>query len=416
LATKLAPAKAHVVELDKILHHTLPNLAGPPKSCLEGRPATPYRLSRRRRIHVKHPLLTLDKKASEESTARRTQHATPMPSSSVMSNLRCEHAIHSPPSPPITSTSFNDCEEGFRVNQNGGAESDSVDISRSIIDSIYDAVRGFPQHMLSLDTPCLVEIRRQNHFAQDTAATQCLSTPSPNSTIYSLPLDQLQRRPSRPRVTTAKFFTPLLRASLTKNFLPQNKGTSLYNTRTSSRKSTGSRFLSQSDPPPPNLSAFQHIFPSTQDWWKTALYAHLIAYNYICGLQAISQCPISELPPKASRTLGISGGCSTHFTPTPVLDARLVEIEMELVSCITWITNCIAGKINAQTDTKKVRNWYERDHILVRALAEIVKVSVGIMSHRVTCTACNIEHVAQKSSQKGDEIEPLKPTPLCNQH
>lgn len=299
-----------------------------------------------------------------------------MPSSSLVSDLRCEHAIHSPSSPPITNTSFGDCEEGFRGNQNGDAESGSVEISRNIIDSIHDVIRGFPQHMLFLDTPCLVEIRRQNHFAQDATAAECLSIPSPNSSIYLLPLDQ-QRRPSRRRRTTAKFFAPLLRASLTKNFLPQNRGTSSYDTRPSSRKSTDSRSLSLSDPPPPDLSAFQHIFPSTQDWWRTVLYAHLIAYNYICGLQVLSQYTISELPPKASRTLGISRGYSSHYTPNPVLDARLVEIEMELVSCITWITNCMAGKINAQRDTRKVRNGYERDCILVRALSEIVKVSEG---------------------------------------
>ena len=38
-------------------------------------------------------------------------------------------------------------------------------------------------------------------------------------------------------------------------------------------------------------------------------------------------------------------------------------------------------------------------------------VTVGIMSHRVTCTACNVEHVAQNSLEEHRKREPLKPTP-----
>lgn len=281
--------------------------------------------------------------------------------------------MHSPISSHIANISFHDYEERFLGLRHSNSESDSVIINRSIVDSINDIVRGFPQHMPFLDTPCIVELRRQNHFAHDATAAQHLSIPLPNSSTYSLPLDQLQR-PLRRRRTTAKLLEPLLHASLAKSFLPQNNVASSYVTPPSSRRSTDSRRLSLSDPPPPDLSAFQHIFPSTQDWWRTVLYAHLIAYNYICANLVRPQYAISEVPPKASRTLGISQGLSSDSTAVPVSDAILGEIEMGLLSCITWIANCMAGKNNAQTDTKKVRNVYERDHILVSALAEIVRV------------------------------------------
>lgn len=306
---------------------------------------------------------------------RQRQHQAAIPSWSVLPDLQPEHAVHSPPSPPTTSTSFS-YEERFSGYQSGNTEFDSIKIIRSIIDSIYEVVQSFPQHMLFLNTPCVVEVRRQNHFVQDAAGAQRLSIPSPNSSVYSLPLDQLQR-PSRRRRTTAKLLAPLLRASLAKHFLPQNTVTLPYVTRPSSRRPTASGVLSLSEPPPPNLSPFQHIFPSTQDWWRTILYAHLIAYNYICTTQVSSQYLMSEVPRKASRTLGISRGYSSQSTANTALDARLDEIERGLVSCITWITNCMAGENSALTDTMKVQTEYERDSILVRALAEIVKVCEG---------------------------------------
>jgi hypothetical protein len=372
LATKLAPAKAHVVELSKILQNTLPNLAGPPKCYLESRPATPYRPSRRRKILVNRPWLTLKQKAFEDSTSRQRQHQVASPSSPVVSNIHWEHDMHSPPSLQGITTSFDNYEQNFSAHQRGDAASDSVNIRKSIIDSIYDVVRDFPQHMLFLDSPCVVKIRRQNYFSHNPVATQRLSIPSSNSSTHLSPLDQLQH-PSRRQRTTAKFFAPFVRASLAKNSLRQYKDTSSYVTRPSSRKATDSRLPSLSDPPPPDLSAFRHIFSSTQDWWPTVLYAHLVAYNYMCSIQVIPQHPKSEVPFKASRTLGIPRGSSNRPTTSANSDTMLTNLEAGLVSCITWITNCMMGKSNASADIEKNPYTDISNRLLVRALAEIVK-------------------------------------------
>ena len=321
---------------------------------------------------INQPLLTLKQKAFEDSISRQRQLQVASPSLSVMSDIHWEYAMHSPPSPPIATTSFGNYEQNFSAHWHGDAESGSANIRRNIIYSIYDVVRGFPQHMLFLDSPCIVKIRRQNYFGHYSVATQCLSIPSSNASTHSSPLDRLQRSSHRRR-TIAKFFAPFIRASLAKNSLRQHKVTSSYVTRSSSGKAMDSRLPSLSDPPPPDLSAFRHIFSSKQDWWLTVLYAHLVAYNYMCSIQVIPQYPKSEVPPKASRTLGIPRGSSNRPTTSANSDTMLANLEAGLVSCITWITNCMMGKSNASADIEKDPYTDISDQLLVPALAEIAK-------------------------------------------
>lgn len=193
-----------------------------------------------------------------------------IPSSSVVSDLQWEHAVHSPPSSPITSTSSSDYEQPFPVHQHSRAKPDNVEASGSIIDSIYDTVQGFPQQTLFLNTPCVVDIRHQNHFAQCATDPQRFSNPSSSSLNYSH-FEQLQPS-SRRRRTATNFFAPLLRTTTRKSSLSRNEVTPSYETQPSSSRSSVSRSLApQSDTSPPELSAFRHIFPDTQDWWRNVL-------------------------------------------------------------------------------------------------------------------------------------------------
>src|SRR6202011_4257818 len=90
-------------------------------------------------------------------------------------DLQREHALHSPPSSPITSTSFGNSGKHLLGHQFDYAEPDSGEASRTIIDSIYDVVYDFPQQMLSLDTPCVADIRYQNYFTQSATEPQRFS-------------------------------------------------------------------------------------------------------------------------------------------------------------------------------------------------------------------------------------------------
>ncbi len=374
LVTKLAPAKAHVVELSKVLQ-ALPDLADLSKSKLQDRPATPYRLSPRQRTHFNYPLLTLKKNAVDDRTARHRQPQRETSSSSLISDLQWEHALHSPPFSPVISTSSSDFERRLLGREYGHAEPDSVELSRSNIDAIYDTLQDFPQRMLFLDTPCIVDIRHQNYLAQCAADPRLSPNPSSSSTsTYSLALDQLQL-PSSRRRTATDFFAPFFHATTKKSSLFWRKVTPSYASRPPSSMSTGWRTLaSQSDSSPPNLSVFRHIFPNTQDWWRNVLYAHVIAFNYVRENHAHPQRPFRGFPSKAFQTLGIS---YERSRPTASTSIELADLEEKLVSSITWVTNCMSGKSIDLKDIEKVQHKYDRDHILARALAEIVKASEG---------------------------------------
>jgi hypothetical protein len=373
LVTKLAPAKAHVIELTKFSQE-YPTLTGPLVSNLQVRPATPYRLSRKRNRPINYPTLALTKKSFDAEKGKTGGHETAELISCSVPNLQRKQSMYRFPPSPTTSNSFGIFGEHVPENQYPDAESGILESNRTIINSIHDIVQGFPQQMLFLDTPCITDIRRQNHLARCSTDLPGFSDPSYISSNFSLPLDRLNSSTHRRRTAT-NYFAPFLRAKTRKSTLLRGKLATSYTGRPSSCMSRGwGSLASQPDIPPPKLSVFRHIFPDTQDWWRSVLYTHLVAFNYVRENHASQQRNSQYFPSKACRTLGISRGYSRREMLTTDANIRLAELEEALVSCITWITKCMAGSDNAEEDVWKTWNDHERDSILVRALAEIVKV------------------------------------------
>ena len=286
-------------------------------------------------------------------------------------DLEWESSTHSPPPSPMASTSLGILEELFPEHQYHDTEPESIEPTRTIIDSIHDVVQDFPQQMLFLDTSCVTDIRYQNHLAQRKTDSRSFSNSSSSSSASSLPLDR-RNLPTRRRRTATNFFAPFFLATTRKSSYSEKKVASSNANRPPSCISTDWKSLaSQPDIPPPELSIFRHIFPDTQDWWRSVLYAHLVAFNYISENNTPPQRNDHGFPSKACRTLGISCGQSTLASDATI---RLTDLEKNLVSCITWITHCMTGKRGAQRDINEYRDEFDRDHILVRALAEIAKV------------------------------------------
>jgi hypothetical protein len=366
----LAPAKPHLIELSKVLQ-ALPNINGPPKTDLQGRPATPYQPSRRHKKTADYPTLALKKDNFDDGTVRLRQRRKATLLSSPSFDLEWESSTHSPPPSPMASTSLGILEEPFPEHQYHDTEPESTEPTRTIIDSIHDVVQDFPQQMLFLDTSCVTDIRHQNHLAQRKTDSRSFSNSSSSSSANSLLLDQ-RNLPTHRRRTATNFFAHLFLATTRKSSYSQKKAASSYANRPSSCISTDWKSLaSKPDIPPPELSIFRHIFPDTQDWWRSVLYAHLVAFNYINENNTPPQRNVHCFPPKALRTLGISYGQSILASDATI---RLTDLEENLVSCITWITHCMTGKRSAQRDINEYQDEFDRDHILVRALAEIAKV------------------------------------------
>lgn len=386
----------------------IPELARRSKTHQPRRPATPYRTSQRRR-NVKSTLLTYEDDVFEHATPKEllnqdeSHHPSIIPSAYSFTFM-CK--------PPLSPTRSQLHDEGYEDSdippQYTGVNPKGIGMSSNIIDSIYEVVLGFPQHMLFLNSPCIVDIRHQNRSTSSYAYTQRLYNLPFKSSDDRMPLGQPPRASIRRCTAATKFFAPFFRAASTKASPPRHKGALYFATRPSSRRSTAlQNIFPPSTLPSPDLLAFQHIFPATQNWWRGVLYAHLIAYNYVHEIntsqnlasgipfkasrtlrlsQALSHraetarhpdsvvYPSYRVPLKACRTLGIPRLSSNRSITSAHHDGCLADLENELASCITWITNCMSGKINSSTGMDSICTVDNRDLILVRSLAEIVRV------------------------------------------
>jgi hypothetical protein len=244
----------------------------------------------------------------------------------------------------------------------------------SIINAIRRAVRGFPQDMLFLNTPCVVQIRRQSHPSHQSAPLlQSLPNRSQESSEYRPPSRKPQTSSFRRRTMAAGIFASLERHHSTKHSSPELDAASVTSTiKRPPYTPTAPKGLSESeDVSSPDLTAFQKIFPSTDDWWRDVLYAYLVAYNYI---QDIKVQPKPNISSKAYRTLGIPRFTSSRACPSERQDPALADLESDLASCINRVINCMAGRNNALRDTEEIRQVEKNDGLLLRALAEIVRV------------------------------------------
>lgn len=180
----------------------------------------------------------------------------------------------------------------------------------------------------------------------------------------------------------------------------------------------------------PNWSSLKNIFPSGSDYLCDALYAHLVAYNYIGTLcrpgpptsgaeqdqprgspgaasksaDNAKQDLASPIPKKAASLLGLSGGggggaigsrtpdgaggvlgrnkktmwigadgCPMRLRPPPADDPSMRELRTGLGKCISRLVATL--RLTDGSEAPKVEAPAEVDPLLLRALCEVVRCS-----------------------------------------
>lgn len=164
--------------------------------------------------------------------------------------------------------------------------------------------------------------------------------------------------------------------------------------------------------PPKPWMAIKNIFGGASDYMCDALYAHIVAYNYICALlpthAPVPAAPSSpmpsrhdEIPKKAASLLGLAQRDTTHDRPDTARDSRphsswrrsgrpasnsasLVQ-EATLRDVQAGLTRCIMGLVTtartmAEEDGKGIDKGVvlegrSGDEYLMRSLVEVVRLS-----------------------------------------
>lgn len=240
-----------------------------------------------------------------------------------------------------------------------------------IVADITASVQEFPEKMLYLDTPCIVAIRHDMRRGKSsildstpvasTAATassieanmKVAADPTPylafqrqsSTVIRSQKVDKLL--PPLPHSLRAATPPPARTSSpentlrlLPDRYSPTMDMISYYSevlTRTPGAKRSDESEAVETLKVP-DLSPIAAIFPDSDSWWQSTLYAHLIAYNYITNLNIALQSRPSQrrqsraVPDKAARTMGIPkmaiiGDSDTAYTKVPEnLEKSMVRI------------------------------------------------------------------------------------------
>ncbi|KAH8170036.1 hypothetical protein LIA77_10580 [Sarocladium implicatum] len=214
--------------------------------------------------------------------------------------------------------------------------------------------------------------------------------------------------------------------------LPQNGGKGPFSSTSSPRQTTGRSIwrkvssyrrggrwsrddagdMDVTPEPPKPWMAMKNIFGGASDYICDALYAHIVAYNYICALLP-AQAPISvtpssptlstndEIPKKAASLLGLSqkeavsdrpgtsrdarphtswrrSGRPTSNTASPVPESTLRDVQSGLTRCIMGLV--ATARTMAEEDGKGVGRGVllegrAGDEYLMRSLVEVVRLN-----------------------------------------
>lgn len=299
--------------------------------------------------------------------------------------FRDKSACVAPPLSPLGSP----FEEGVNYTRSAPRyKFDVQDIAEEVlafphVESICDTIDGSPRD-LQIDSYCISQIRRRNRAIR-ISSLKPLSPPLFSS--RELSYNQVLKRPSRTKSIFGNFrpARPTLaqsRDSIAIASLPPRARRTLQ---------------AASQMSEPDLGPFRNIFPDTDDWWRSVLYAHVLAYNYISALKdrecaAETSSPRSSslmVPSKATRTLGISASVtmpnirSVKVSQSSeiitkhvgIMSTSFGRILTALASCITRIIGCMtvaddvdAARLRIQDGIKEEIDW-----TVVRSLGEIVR-------------------------------------------
>lgn len=349
-----------------------------------------------------------------QRTRTRGRPLKPRPS---LPHLNLDLAKYTPPPTPYESVQQLSTSPSTRsLKPPSPAEPGKPSATDDFISAICATLTTFPHTMLFLDTPCILGIRRLNtaHNSFHLSQLSHFPTPPGSDQITTHPEPELRPRRSRlPKSTGSSLFRG---RSLRRR--KSEKQTHQSDIKTAS--SDADRPVTAVQPIPfpsdinlssPNLRPLRAIFPHTDDWWRSVLYAHLVAYNFVrapitisstsppdsfpnnssaprcAGPRPSADISVStartEIPNqfntslKASRTLGM-------VLPTlPYVSGRELRLEAArdvLEGCVGRIAECmmsedgpVGGSLEAASPSSRVNSGF------VRALAEVVRGCEGLI-------------------------------------
>jgi hypothetical protein len=117
-----------------------------------------------------------------------------------------------------------------------------------------------------------------------------------------------------------------------------------------------------------DLSALRRIFPDTSDFMRDALYAHLVAFNYIVKLREEGSLSLEQrIPSKAARILNINQDAEGGAGYDEDAIAELQMIERGLGGVVTKLIDGMAGRSSNLDGGEGINQAF------VAALAEVVR-------------------------------------------
>ncbi|KAL3419951.1 hypothetical protein PVAG01_08450 [Phlyctema vagabunda] len=264
-----------------------------------------------------------------------------------------------------------------------------------VVEALNRSVSGFPSTMLLLDAPCIALIRK--HIRQfpsdiDPASPLLSPFPTPAERRYNRsPLRHNNRTrerkavlsyvPARPR-SPSNHRLPRLDTNM--NFISTNFASPLPSPVDSSeyRPSTSSTLSSNatSKTPSHNLQPLRTIFPKTSDFMRSALYAYILAYIFINSLsqptsphhlQLSSASIRSKVPSKAASTLGIPTGTPLPNAAADGFSTLVSKIEDGVSACIRKLVGGMEGRVGWSVEQGDGGRFLDR--VFLRALVEVVK-------------------------------------------
>ncbi|ESZ93199.1 hypothetical protein SBOR_6431 [Sclerotinia borealis F-4128] len=399
-ATALAPARAHVVQVN--------NKQSPRLSItIPGRSSSATR-----------------SKHSDFSALRKLTSRSP-----IKTSLIGDLAMSSPPASPEEPAS-----NKFPNNNQQKAAGSPVDPSPTpaspdtildIVAAIDECTSNFPTKMLLADTPCISSIRSHLKATSTTSASKSSShhlippPPPPPTTNFNQTRPKGLNRRNRPQKIC---LSPTTKTRSLTSQIP----TTPPSTPPFSPDFSLSSFPSSTNPPTTfkpsnqpsilptfayqlaaaNLQPLHTIFPISSDFLRSALYAHILAYIFLQSLPSTHGNPhaahlpshahinhhaashslrkqrsvpqsfssyhstsIVGIPAKAASTLGLSSSTSTRRYPgAPTQNKR---IELNLRSCIGKLLKGMEGRVDAQVGKAEVEGW------VLRSLIEVVRGCEG---------------------------------------
>ncbi|TEA13047.1 hypothetical protein C8034_v005270 [Colletotrichum sidae] len=331
------------------------------------------------------PLLITPRPKSHLTADTSRSTPTPRPRSQAQSRSRPTSSV---------SASYTWLEDPFEVPSPSSDEGRRIPLPPHVIESLRISVTCFPETMLLCSSLSVETIRS-----------------------YSRKVRHPVQEPVRPE-------TPPASPKRWRWLAPRRKDSASVRRSSSSRGASSSALDLASMPPstatlaatlgPPQWSRIRNLFPTGSDYLCDALYAHIVAYNYLLPLAQMAARPPTpgtpettagsaddSIPKKAASLLGLQGchdttppprplrkrssmflglrACSSRqstvhpapATPAPACDVSLRDLQIGLRRCVARLVATLRAEGSDGPLAGDSVN--EIDPLIMRSLCEIVK-------------------------------------------